>query len=286
MSLPAPLQAAIEARLGLAILAASPLGGGCIHRALRIETSAGPRFCKWNSASQTGNFAAEAHGLAELRAAAGLRLPQVEAQIEAEGHAALVLELIDQAPQRADFWEVLGQNLAELHRHSAPAYGLARDNFIGSLPQQNAWEPDFYAFWAGQRLQPLLEQAGPQLEALDRSRAERLLNRLDRLIPTEAPALLHGDLWRGNLMADEQGGPCLIDPAVYYGHREAELAFTRLFGGFAPAFYACYHDAWPLADGWRERVDLFNLYPLLVHLVLFGTSYLRQVQAVLKKFGD
>ena len=116
-------------------------------------------------------------------------------------------------------------------------------------------------------------------------RFERLFHRLDHLFPSEAPALLHGDLWSGNLLGDAQGRPVLIDPAVYYGHREMDLAMTRLFGGFDPGFHTAYQAEWPLEAGWEERVDLCNLYPLLVHVNLFGGSYVAQVEAVLRRFA-
>jgi protein-ribulosamine 3-kinase len=115
-------------------------------------------------------------------------------------------------------------------------------------------------------------------------RFERLFHRLDTLFPTEPPALLHGDLWSGNFLCDTQGRPVLIDPAVYYGHREMDLAMTRLFGGSDAALYAAYTDEWPLERGWEERVDLCNLYPLLVHVNLFGGSYITQVEAVLRRY--
>lgn len=284
--LPAELQQALEAELQQPIQGSQALGGGCIHRAVKLETADGPRFCKWNTPDQAANFTAEADGLARITASGTLRVPKVLAKLETPQHAALVLEYLPPGAESPELWENLGVGLAELHKHSQPAFGLEVDNFIGSLAQTNGWIGDFHQFWAECRLQPLLKQAWPQLGDQDRRRADRLLNRLPELIPAEAPALLHGDLWRGNLMPSIDAEPCLIDPAVYYGHREAEIAFTRLFGGFAPAFYACYQDAYPLADGWRERVELFNLYPLLAHLVMFGPSYARQVQAVLRKFGE
>lgn len=285
MNLPKELQGALEASLEQTVQSWQSLSGGCIHQTMKLETQAGPLFCKWNSLDQADNFVAEAHGLKQLGISEVLRTPRVLARIETRHYAALVLEYLEPGHESPEFWERLGLGLADLHQHSHTAYGLEIDNYIGSLPQRNGWVSDFHTFWAEYRLEPLLKQAWPQLTPADRQRADRLLARLSQLIPDEAPALLHGDLWRGNLTVDTAGKPCLIDPAVYYGHREAELAFTRLFGGFAPAFYACYQDEFPLAEGWRERVELFNLYPLLAHLVMFGPSYARQVQAILKKFG-
>ncbi|MEZ0368557.1 MAG: fructosamine kinase family protein, partial [Candidatus Sericytochromatia bacterium] len=190
MRLPAELRNALETALGANILHSQPLGGGCIHEALRLETSEGPLFCKWNKRGQEANFAADAAGLQRLAASATLRVPGVRAQVRSPQHTALVLEYLEAGPESPEFWEKLAQGLAALHQHSAPAFGLEADNFIGSLPQANGWMDDFHRFWAERRLQPLLEQAWPRLTAEDRPRAQRLLEKLPELIPAEAPALL------------------------------------------------------------------------------------------------
>lgn len=290
MNLPAELQRQLEQQLQLKILSQKMLRGGSIHHALRLNTSAGPHFVKWNQRSQSANFQAEAQGLEVLRAANKiLRFPQVLTQVEGSYAVALVLEYIEpgNSADAHSFWQTLGQGLASLHRQTAPQFGLQHHNFIGSLPQSNRQHTNWPDFFASERLEPMLKLARQKnlLSPSDLKHFDQLQHRLDTLIPEEPPALLHGDLWSGNLMSGPQGQPWLIDPAVYYGHREAELAFTRLFGGFAEQFYRAYQQDWPLQDGWQQRVKLFNLYPLLVHLNLFGDSYLSQIQESLRRFS-
>ncbi|HMQ31833.1 MAG TPA: fructosamine kinase family protein, partial [Chloroflexaceae bacterium] len=182
---------------------------------------------------------------------------------------------------------VLGEQLAALHRHSAPVFGLERDNFIGGSPQPNGRLVSWPAFFRERRLLPQLDLAAANglLPAARRRALERLAGRLDDLLASaEPPALIHGDLWGGNVVGAPGGAPALIDPAVSYSHREAELAFTELFGGFTPRFYAAYNAAWPLDPGYADRRDLLNLYHLLNHLNLFGEGYGLQVDQVLRRY--
>ncbi|MFZ1692867.1 MAG: fructosamine kinase family protein, partial [Flavobacteriales bacterium] len=160
------------------------------------------------------------------------------------------------------------------------------DNYIGSLKQVNTPAADWPSFFIHQRLEPQLRMArdAKRVEAGMAFRFERLFAKLDQLITVEPPALLHGDLWSGNFICDANAQPVLIDPAVYYGHREMDIAMTKLFGGFDSGFYAAYNDAWPMERGWEERMDLCNLYPLLVHVNLFGGGYAAQVEAALRRF--
>ncbi len=184
------------------------------------------------------------------------------------------------------YWETLGQSLAVLHSHTQPTFGLHFDNYIGSLPQTNTLTANGYDFFFEHRLLP---QAGLALYKGLLSKKSydalfRLRDRLPELFPNERPALLHGDLWSGNVLINEDNKPALIDPAVYYGFREAELAFTRLFAGFDDRFYDAYDEAFPLQNGFNERVAIYNLYPLLVHVNLFGSGYVSGVERVLKQF--
>lgn len=282
--LPAGLHEALTRKLG-PLRQIDSLSGGSIHHALRLTTAEGTYVCKWNTASSRDNFLAEAQGLEQLRQTHTLRVPVCIGLIDCDESVGLLLEDLTPAPRRPDYWQSLGQGLAELHRHDVPFYGYGQDNFIGRLPQVNTPTEDFHSFWHDHRLWPLFSRAWSQLNSQDRHRAGYLLTHLEQILPADPPALLHGDLWSGNILSDAQGKPCLIDPAVYYGPREAELAFTRLFGGFAPAFYSAYNEAHPLLPGWKDRVEIYNLYPLLVHFHMFGNSYLPQIQAVLKRFG-
>lgn len=293
--LPPELQQALAAELNLEVQGQSPIRGGCIHKAARVDTSMGPVFVKWNHGDSAPLFAAEAEGLERLRATQSLAIPQVLAQLpghrrqpaESHKYAALVLPFIQSTAPQDDYWAQLGRGLADLHRNTQAQFGLEQNNWIGRLPQSNTWTHQLADFWAQARLAPLIQRAteAQLLPKATRRALERLMQQLDRLLIVDSPALLHGDLWSGNVMVGPQGEPWLIDPAVYYGPREAELAFTRLFGEFDPRFYEAYDRAFALNEGWEERVDLFNLYPLLVHLNLFGTAYLGQIESILKRFG-
>lgn len=263
------------------------LSGGCIHNTLVLSTSEGSYCLKFNQADMGAMLQAEAAGLDILRRTDALRIPQVLGLGRTEDRSWLLMEYLEAGRRREDFWLTLGQGLALLHGHTAPRFGADEDNYIGSLSQPNGWRTDGLEFWAERRL---LYQGG---EALMAGRLplplfkqlEALCGRLPDLLPHERPALLHGDLWTGNLITDPDGAPALIDPAVYYGLREAELAFTQLFGGFDDAFYQSYQEAFPLEPGFADRRDLYNLYPLLVHLNLFGSGYLSGIERTLARYS-
>jgi len=262
------------------------LSGGDINTAARVYTTEGIYFVKWNSADREGMFEAEARGLELLRRSETVRIPEVIGHGHYQDKAYLILEYLDAASPRPTYWEAFGQALAEMHSHTQPRFGLSFDNYIGSLPQANTPSPNGIQFLIEHRLRPQVGLAlykGLLSKELF-GRFERLYERLPDLLPNERPALLHGDLWSGNVVVDEQGMPALVDPAVYYGYREAELAFTTLFGGFEPRFYEAYQEAFPLEAGFQERVPIYNLYPLLVHVNLFGAGYVSGVERVLNAF--
>ncbi|HRD52858.1 MAG TPA: fructosamine kinase family protein [Flavobacteriales bacterium] len=264
-----------------------PVGGGSINDCFRLDTNAGPFFVKLNAADRFPSmFEAEADGLRRLAATGAIRVPRIIAIGEEHDVSFLLMEHLDSGLKGERFWEGFGRRLAAVHRHSASSFGLDRDNYIGSLRQTNTPASEWPAFFIHQRLEPQLKMAHDRkrVEVGMAFRFERLFARLHDLFPPEPPALLHGDLWSGNFLSDASGQPVLIDPAVYYGHREMDIAMTRLFGGFEPGFYAVYNDAWPMERGWEERMDLCNLYPLLVHVNLFGGGYAAQVEAVLRRF--
>jgi fructosamine-3-kinase len=284
-------RAVFEAAVGSKVTGARVVGGGDINEAEAVTLADGRRlFVKTNARAPAGMFAAEARGLAWLAEARALRVPEVVAH----GAGFLALELVNSprggvaAPPARDFDERLGRGLAALHRHGAPRFGLDHDNFIGRLPQDNAAAPEagWAAFYRARRLEPQLRRAVDDGLASPRMKRgfERLFGALPELVgPEEPPARLHGDLWGGNLLCDEAGAPCLCDPAVYGGHREIDLAMMRLFGGFGARVFAAYEEAWPLAPGHETRVALYQLYPLMVHVNLFGGSYVGQVEAVLDR---
>ncbi|MGV3559756.1 fructosamine kinase family protein [Larkinella arboricola] len=268
------------------VLEARFLAGGNINTAAQVFSSEGLYFVKWNPEDRTDMFACEARGLDLLRATDSTYIPEVIGYGKYRDKAYLVLEYIDPVVPKTDYWESFGQSLALLHSHTQSKFGLNFDNYIGSLPQHNQLTDNGIAFYIEQRLQPLAGMAlykGLLSKGLY-DKFQKLYQRLPDLLPSERPALLHGDLWSGNVMVNENGDVALIDPAVYYGLREAELAFTRLFGGFDERFYDAYNEAFPLEDGFQERIPIYNLYPLLVHLNLFGTGYLSGIERVLNRF--
>jgi fructosamine-3-kinase len=272
---------AVGRALGSQVRERRALSGGDINEAYAVTLDDGRAcFVKTNRRPPAGMFPAEARGLAWLAAAGALRVPTVAAVEE----GFLALELLRPGPRAPTFDEELGLGLAALHRAGAPGFGLDHDNFIGRLPQSNRPAATWSELYRRERLEPQLRRAtAAGLVAPSLARAfERLHARLPELVgPAEPPARLHGDLWGGNLMADEHGAPCLIDPAVYGGHREIDLAMMRLFGGFGPRVFAAYAEAHPLASGHEERVPLYQLYPLLVHVNLFGGSYVSAVESAL-----
>jgi len=265
---------------GARLESASPASGGCIHASFLVSTSAGRIFVKLNAPRLADAFAAEADGLAALRAA-GIRAPEPIAHGTAAGHAFLALELLELGG-REDF-AALGRALAALHRSTEERFGWTRDNYIGATAQHNAPTASWTDFWREQRLAPQLALALANDHAEIRKPLEKLCEALPQLLAAHAPAasLLHGDLWRGNAGFVAGGGPVVFDPAVYRGDRETDLAMTELFGGFPASFYAAYAEAWPLEPGYTTRKHLYNLYHLLNHLNLFGGGYLGQVRATL-----
>jgi fructosamine-3-kinase len=275
------LRAALEAALGR-VQALAPLSGGDINDAYRVELADGRRyFVKTRADAPAGMYEREAEGLAWLAEANALPCPGVVA-VDAR---LLVLEYVEPAPRAASFELELGRGLAALHRFGAPSFGLANDNFIAHLPQANQPLARFADFYRERRLMPLVARAGALLDGATRARFDRLYARLDSLIPQEPPARLHGDLWSGNVHCTAAGKPMLIDPAVYGGARELDLAMLQLFGSPSPAFYAGYDEVYPRAPGHDERVPLFQLYPLLVHVNLFGRSYVAGVQRALSRYA-
>jgi fructosamine-3-kinase len=281
---------AVARALGSAVVQARPVAGGDINEAHQLTLGDGRVvFAKTNRRPDPAMFPAEARGLAWLAEAAALRVPAVLA-VDPQF---LVLEHIASAPRRPDFDERLGRGLAALHRSGPPVYnppaqgrpfGLDHDNFIGRLPQDNRPLPGWSAFYRERRLEPQLRRATDAGLASPRMLrdCQRLFAVMDELVGApEPPARLHGDLWGGNMIADDGGAPCLIDPAAYAGHREVDLAMMRLFGGFGPRVFAAYDEAFPLSDGHQERVPLYQLYFLLVHVNLFGGSYVSGVERAL-----
>ena len=261
------------------------VGGGCINNAARLQTTEDAYFLKWNSSSEKDLFEKEALGLTHLSTCTSMKIPKVLGKGIFQKHSYLLLEWIESGHASSQFWKSFGMGLAKMHRKTSSCFGLDHDNYIGRLHQSNKKHTSWVDFFVEERLVPQVKLARSK-RLIDESislRFEQLYRKLPQLIPEEAPALLHGDLWSGNFLADENEQPVLIDPAIHYGHRETELAFTTLFGGFDPSFYEHYKNEYPLEPGFEDRIDIHNLYPLLVHVNLFGTSYLPGIVQALRK---
>ncbi|MCG8480094.1 MAG: fructosamine kinase family protein [Spirochaetales bacterium] len=277
---------------GVTIRGTRPVGGGDINEARLLELSDGRRlFLKRNALSLTDLFLEEVRGLLALAECRAVRVPRPLALFSDRTHQHLVMEYIAPGARNGRFWATFGRALAQLHRAArSPRCGFFRDNYIGATRQTNDWSDDWYAFFAARRLVfqvRLARGRGLADEWMERATL-RLAERVPELLPPlddgEA-SLLHGDLWGGNTMADGEGNPVLIDPATYYGHREADVAMTQLFGGFPEAFFRAYDEAWPLPPGFAERRDIYNLYHLFNHLNLFGAGYAGSCKAILRRFS-
>jgi fructosamine-3-kinase len=268
----------LAAALGAEVATAAHVVGGDINEAYQVRLADGRVvFVKTHYDPPAGMFAAEAAGLDWLRAGP-LRIPHVLA-VGASWLALEWLELARSVPARG--LAALGRGLATLHRLGAPRFGFPADNFLATLPQRNAAAQAWPEFYVERRLRPLVELGLARGRMPDvRGALDALAARPDRFGPSEPPARLHGDLWWGNVCACD-GEPVLIDPAVYGGHREIDLAMLALFGPLPEALLAAYREVWPLADGWRDRLPLHQLYPVAAHAVLFGGGYGAQMARVL-----
>jgi len=270
-------------RADWSLTATEPVSGGCIHTALRLdgEDASGKtkHFAKLAPIERAPMLAAEAEGLAAIRAAGAVRVPAVLAQGDDGEMGWLLLEWLDLEGLAAASGAKLGTALAAQHRLPQAKFGWEKDNFIGASPQENGWSEDWLAFWGGKRIHAQLRMAMKKRypsKMIDRG--ERLLTDCGEFFRTHKPvaSLLHGDLWGGNASALADGTPVVFDPAVYCGDREADLAMTELFGGFPKDFYAAYRAAWPLDEGYPVRRDFYNLYHVLNHANLFSGSYVEQ----------
>lgn len=288
--LPNDVVRAVETQLGTAIIADTNVGGGCIANASRIQTETDDYFLKWSRDEVARTFPPEAAGLRALRDAdPPLRIPEPTAVKEREEGAPgfLLMEWIESGQKSPSFWSDFGRGLAELHRHTSDRYGFSSDNFIGRLPQTNDWSDDWVHFFRTNRLARQVEMARERKRWRSSwdGHLERLAHRLTEILPRHPEAsILHGDLWGGNFLVAQSGRAALIDPAAYFGHREADLAMTRLFGGFEAEFYAAYEEAWPFEAGYEERCEIYNLYHLINHLNHFGSGYAASVERILTRY--
>ncbi|MAY84932.1 MAG: hypothetical protein CMP59_12450 [Flavobacteriales bacterium] len=263
--------------------------GGSINDSYLLTYSSGKLFVKINSRKDLpGFFLCEKKGLEKLKVSTDLKVPKVislNEGIENESDF-LILEYLDEAKPAPLFWSNFGKELATIHQNTSDQFGLDYDNYIGSLRQSNNKHDSWIDFFAVERLEAQYKLAREK-NFLDESFGldlHKLYNKLPNLIPQEKPALLHGDLWSGNFRVVGAGQAAIFDPAIYYGHREVDLAMMHLFGGFDRSLFKAYNEVFPLELGWEERIDLFNLYPLLVHVNLFSGSYVSRARQVLNRY--
>jgi protein-ribulosamine 3-kinase len=264
-----------------------PLTGGSINTALQLKTNKGTFFAKYNDHNKyKGMFELEAKNLALLAATRTLRIPNVVTHFNYEDLDFLVLEYIDSGSPHYEFWTDLGFGLAHLHKNKAEKYGLEYDNYVGSLHQSNTFSESWADFFVKERLNPMLKMAFDSGKADIHmvEKFESLYRKIPEIFPHEKPSFLHGDLWSGNIMSNVDGDPFVYDPAIYYGHREMDIAMSKLFGGFEVEFYDAYNEVYPLEPDWEHRIQICNLYPLLLHVNLFVGSYIQSVKNIVNRF--
>lgn len=265
---------------------ASLVAAGTHNQGIRLDSSDGIFFLKLNFDHEKNILLKEAEGLEILRKSTFLKVPQTYGSGRVGDYNYLLSEFIPSGRYQLDYWENLGIGLAHLHLSHSKEFGFENDNYIASLHQKNLRCDSWVDFFIEQRLEPLLGKAYFDklipLEFLKKFQA--IYSKMESIFPSEKPSLLHGDLWSGNVISNSSGQPCLIDPAIYFGHREMDLAFSRLFGGFDSRFYDSYESILPLEPGFEARMGVYNLYPLLVHLNLFGTAYLPGIERIINRF--
>lgn len=287
MSMTSKIKNIIENQLNQKIISTQSIHGGCISDASIIQLSSGEKyFLKINQHNPKDMFRKEANGLMEIEKSKSIRVPKVKL---AEDEF-ILLEFIEGDSKRENFFEEFGALFAQMHKYSSQHFGFYEDNYIGSTVQLNIANNDektnWVKFYFNKRLlfQFNLAERNGYVDDNFRKLFSKLENNIESILDSEAeePSLLHGDLWAGNYIVDENGTACLIDPAVYYGNREADLAMTKLFGGFSTSFYKSYHNCFPLQPGYEYRENIYKLYHVLNHLNLFGSGYYQQAVSLIK----
>lgn len=281
------LQEKIELILNDKIRDSQSVSGGCISDSLIITTDSGNKyFLKVNINNPLDMFSKEANGLNELRKSNAIRIPEVISF----DYSFIILESVQGKKRIDNFFEDFGRKFANLHKFKSDKFGFYEDNYIGSNPQinksENEEQKNWIEFYLKKRIlsQYYLAEKKGLADYTLRELIKKLESKIENILEgsEEPPCLLHGDLWSGNYIVDEKGEACLIDPAVYYGHREADMGMTKLFGGFSDSFYKAYNEYYPLPDGYEFRENLYKLYHVMNHLNLFGTGYYNQTISLLK----
>jgi protein-ribulosamine 3-kinase len=266
----------------------SSIGGGSINETYQIRFEKEQFFCKVNSATKFPQlFEKESRGLELIGRQNLIKVPKVIDCFEKDKQQVLLLEWITEGERTESFWKNFGEQLAALHQVSNDCFGLEENNYMGSIPQSNEPKNNWIDFFIHQRLQPLIYQCLSQklLASQHAAQFENLYKQLPSIFEKESkPSLVHGDLWSGNFMCNRNAEPVLIDTAAYFGHPSVDLGMTTLFGGFRKGFYDAYNYHSPFPSNYTEQWEVCNLYPLLIHLLLFGRSYLSQIERTLDSY--
>lgn len=287
--IPARIKNIIEQQLNTSIKSSNAIGGGCISDSSIIQTQTGEKyFLKINDRIPNDMFSKEANGLKEIAKSKTIRVPEVNLVSD----DFILLEFIDGKSRTKNFFNDFGIRLAKMHQYLSESFGFYEDNYIGSSTQVNKAfdeeKEDWVKFYFNKRLffQFKLAEKNGYVDDDLRKAFRSLENRIDQILKCYViqPSLLHGDLWSGNFIEDGNGEACIIDPAVFYGHREADLAMTKLFGGFSQEFYASYNEYFPLDEGYNYRENIYKLYHVLNHLNLFGSGYYSQALSLIKYY--
>lgn len=266
------------------VLTTRALSGGDINEVVLLITNTRKLVIKLNNASRfPGMFKTEAEGLRVLRKTNIFTIPEVISIGEKEDQAFLVLSYVEKGASIDNFWEVFGKKLAALHQVTEPYFGLSHNNYIGNLPQENTKSPSATEFYISQRLEPQFKLA--KENGYSFANLTGFYKHLETEIPDEPASLVHGDLWNGNFIIDSKGCPSLIDPSISYAPREMDIAMMHLFGGFDTQLFEVYNESFQLAENWKTRMPIWQLYYLLVHLNLFGSSYYNSVKNILRSFS-
>ncbi len=269
---------------GIAVKEVKALTGGDINEVFLLKSSSGSYVVKLNSTQRYPKmFEAEKLGLETLGKPGVIDVPKPVATGEIDHKSYLMLEFKESAPRKSQFWETFGEQLAKLHQQNNDHFGFDKDNYIGSLPQYNSPKESASEFYISMRLEPQIKMA--REKGYDLYISDSFINNCEKIIPSEKASLIHGDLWNGNFIANSKGEPCLIDPAVAFAPREMDLGMMKLFGGFDEKLFTVYNEVFPLEKGWKDRIPLWQLYYLLVHLNIFGASYKSQVTSIIRQFS-
>ena len=277
----------LSERLNERIINHQAISGGDISQAFSLETLHNRYFLKVNSRKHgKALFKAELLGLKAIAATNTIAVPKVFDHGSFGDYGFLLMEFIVAKSPDGDDYKRLAVQLAKLHKQTSVQFGFEHDNFIGSLPQRNKPHTNWTDFYLEERLLPQFELALSKnlLITAEIPKVEKMKQVLSELFLGVNPSLLHGDLWSGNFLIAENGMPYLIDPAVYYGHHEVDIAMTMLFGGFSSSFYTAYHHEFPVGQNFNARIAIYQLYYLLVHLNLFGSSYYNAVKRITLKY--